>query len=70
MIRPPKLEVGTIKYSKIDLPAVLHNAFRSPEGKDAVILVNVTADPQTATLHGKATQELSLKPYEVRLLPL
>jgi hypothetical protein len=70
MIPPPRLEVETIHYNKIDLPAILHNAFRSPEGKDAVILVNVTAEKRTAILHGATRQELSLKPYEVRLLEL
>jgi hypothetical protein len=70
MIHPPRLETASIKYNKIELPAVLHNAFRSPDGKDALVLVNVTAEPQTAVLHTKKKQELSFKPYEVRLLPL
>jgi len=68
MIHPPRLDVASIKYRKIEVPAVFHNAFRSADGREAIILVNATAALQSATLHGKANETLSLKPYEVRLL--
>ncbi|MBT7164626.1 MAG: hypothetical protein HN904_17735 [Victivallales bacterium] len=68
MIHPPRLDTASIEYGKISLPAVFHNAFRSAAGREAVILVNATPLPQSATLHGEANQKLSMKPYEVRLL--
>jgi hypothetical protein len=68
MIHPPRLDTASIEYGKITLPAVFHNAFRSADGREAVILVNATPLPQSATLHGEANQKLSMKPYEVRLL--
>ena len=68
MIPPPRLEAASIPYNKISLPAVLHNAFRAADGREAVVLVNATAVPQKATLHGKQVEELSLAPFEVRLL--
>ena len=50
LIHPPKLECATITYRDRPTPAVFHNAFRSPEGKIAVVLANATREPQTVTL--------------------
>ena len=51
------------------LPAILHNAFRAPDGSEAVITVNITDKPQTGRLdwHGNAI-DLSLSPWEVKLI--
>lgn len=57
--------------SRLDrkLPAILHNAFRAPDGSEAVITVNITDKPQAGRLHwhGNAI-ELRLSPWEVRLM--
>ncbi len=68
MLHPPRLESATVKYQKLELPAVFHNAFRSPDGEEAVILANATAEVQDVTLHGPLGGKLVLQPYEVRLL--
>ena len=50
-------------------PAILHNAFRAPDGSAAAILVNVTDEPQTGRLTwGGAEIELTLNPWEIRLV--
>lgn len=50
-------------------PAILHNAYRAHDGREAVITVNVTNKPQKGRLHwqGKAI-DLSLSPWEARLI--
>ncbi len=51
------------------LPAVLHNAFRSPRGEEAVILVNITDRPQRVWLEWRGKNfPLRLSPWEVRLV--
>ena len=53
-----------------EFPAILHNAFRAPDGSAAAILVNITDQPQTGKLTWTGTEtELSLSPWEVRLVP-
>ncbi|MCX7064759.1 MAG: hypothetical protein NT024_09455, partial [Proteobacteria bacterium] len=42
MLHPPKLECGTIRSRGGEMPAVLHNAFRAPDGHEAVVLANAT----------------------------
>jgi len=51
------------------LPAIFHNAYRAPDGSEAVIAVNITDQPQTGRLrwHGKDI-ELKLSPWEAILL--
>ena len=50
-------------------PAILHNAFRAPDGSEAVIAVNITDQPQTGVLTWRrSATELSLSPWETRLL--
>ena len=53
----------------LKLPAILINAFRAPDGSEAVITVNITNKPQTGRLHwhGDAI-DLRLSPWEVRLI--
>jgi hypothetical protein len=50
LLHPPKLACATITYRDRPTPAVFHNAFRSPDGKIAVVLANATREPQTVTL--------------------
>lgn len=51
------------------VPAIFHNAFRAPDGSEAVILVNVTDQPQVGRLTwGGQQTELTLSPWEVRLV--
>ena len=52
-----------------ELPAIMHNAYRAPDGSEAVIAVNITDQPQTGKLtwHGKET-EVKLSPWEAKLM--
>jgi len=51
------------------VPAIFHNAFRAPDGSEAVVLVNVTDQPQVGRLTwGGRETELTLSPWEVRLV--
>ncbi len=54
-----------------EFPAILHNAFRAPDGSEAVVAVNITDKPQTGRLHwnGKPI-DLRLDPWEVVLVRL
>ncbi|HUT91868.1 MAG TPA: DUF6259 domain-containing protein [Thermoguttaceae bacterium] len=55
--------------SEWELPAILHNAFRAPDGSEAVIAVNVTDKPQTGTLTWGGRQiDLHLEPWKARLV--
>ena len=50
-------------------PAILHNAFRAPDGSEAVVTVNVTDEPQTGRLKWKGnTVDLKLSPWEATLV--
>lgn len=51
------------------MPALFHNAFRAPDGTEAVIVANPTRHPRRATLtwHG-TTQTLDLPPAGVQLV--
>ena len=52
-----------------DLPAILHNAFRAPDGDTAVILINISGKTQHGRLswHGSDT-DVGLEPWELRLV--
>ena len=69
MLHPPGLEVGGIQAQGHEWPAILHNAFRAPDGSEAVVMVNSSDQPQTGTLtwRGKPA-EVVLGPWEVRLV--
>jgi hypothetical protein len=68
MLHPPKLTCQKISYRDRTMPAVLHNAFRASDGRDAVVLANATREPQTATLLWKGREmRLQLKPGEILL---
>jgi hypothetical protein len=69
MLHPPVLEAERIAYRGREIPAILHNAFRAPDGTEAVILANVTNEPRSGTLRWRGeAQAVSLAPQEVRLL--
>ncbi|MDX9981557.1 MAG: DUF6259 domain-containing protein [Lentisphaeria bacterium] len=53
----------------LEVPAIFHNAFRAPDGSEAVVLINVTDQPQAGRLTWDGGEsELTLAPWEVRLL--
>ncbi len=54
-----------------DLPVILHNAFRAPDGNTAVIMINISDKTQQGRLswHGTDT-DVSLEPWELRLVEL
>jgi len=70
MLHPPKLTASTPTDPRENsLPPVLGNAFESPAGSQAVILVNWTAKPQTIdATWNKRTRTVVLKPSEIRLI--
>ena len=50
-------------------PAILHNAFRAPDGSEAVIAVNITDQQQTGALTWAGREiPLALSPWEIRLV--
>ena len=69
MLPPPPLETAATRRKDSPLPPLLHNAYRAPDGGEAVVIVNTTDEDQTATLHwhGKAPT-VRLKPWEVILV--
>ncbi|HJN16488.1 MAG TPA: DUF6259 domain-containing protein, partial [Armatimonadota bacterium] len=68
-LHPPKLECDSMEHGGSTYPAVLHNAYRAPDGSEVAILANATNEAQSATLqwHGD-TVHLSLDPWEARLV--
>ena len=52
-----------------EVPAVFHNAFRAPDGSEAVVMVNITDREQAGTLAwGGRETSLTLSPWELRLI--
>jgi len=49
-VHPPQLTCATLMYKDGPVPAVFHNAFRAPDGGEAVVLANATREPQAVTL--------------------
>ncbi len=69
MLHPPKLACGTITYGDRQMPAVFYNAFQSPDGAEAAILANASAERQSTTLSWKGRESpLMLEPSEVVLV--
>jgi hypothetical protein len=80
MLHPPKLEVEGIRGHDPDSvghesghvpesPVVMHNAFRAPDGSEAVVIVNAADVPHTAKLTWQGRERsLGLQPWEVRLV--
>ena len=63
------LKVQDADQLDLQLPAILHNAYRAPDGSEAVVAVNITNKPQTGRLHwhGKVIG-LTLDPWEAQLI--
>lgn len=52
-----------------ELPAVLHNAYRAPDGSEAAVLANITGQKQAVALEWQGkTVDLELAPWQVRLI--
>jgi hypothetical protein len=52
-----------------EYPVILHNAFRAPDGQEAVLLINITNQPQQGHLAWQGTRtQLTLAPWELRFL--
>jgi hypothetical protein len=69
MLHPPKLETGTITWKGKPLPAIFHNAFRAPDGSEAVILANPTRQRQVGKMIWKGKEmRVELDGEEVRLV--
>jgi len=69
MLHPPRLEVQGAPATLDGLPAVLHNAFQAPDGRQAVVIVNATSDPRHARLTWRGEiHDLTLAAWEVRLV--
>ncbi|MCX7010785.1 MAG: hypothetical protein NTY53_26680, partial [Kiritimatiellaeota bacterium] len=82
MLHPPPLACAANSYQALSrgkkdsvvrteraLPAVFHNAFRAPDGTEAVVLANPTLEPQHVTLewHGNKLP-LDLPPADALLI--
>ncbi len=69
MLRPPVLTASATEYGGRAHPAILHNAYRAPDGSEAVVLVNATHERQLGRLewHGRSVA-LDLAPWEARLV--
>ena len=70
MLHPPPLKTdGTTIYLNRTYPAILHNAFRAPDGREAVVAVNVTNQVQSGQLVWKGkTRVLSFAAWEAKLV--
>ncbi|NUP98990.1 MAG: hypothetical protein HUU35_03935 [Armatimonadetes bacterium] len=69
MLPPPRLETASITYENRPFAAVLHNAWRAPDGQEAVVLVNATPAAREAILHWRGQpRRLRFEPYQVRLV--
>jgi len=53
-----------------DLPAILHNAFRAPDGDTAVILINISGKTQLGRFSWPDSdmENVSLEPWELKLV--
>lgn len=70
MLHPPRLEAGApVSAGTRRLPPVMHNAFEAPDGSQAVVLANWTANAQSVKLAWKGRiHAIELQPNEVRLV--
>lgn len=71
MLHPPPLEVKWVAYAGMQVPAIVHNAFRAPEGREAVVVVNWTRQPQEGVLRWRGrNMRVRLTGLEVKLIAL
>ena len=69
MLHPPALQTRTALHGDRTYPAILHNAYRAPDGSEAAILVNATDEPQTGLLDWRGRRrQLDLQPWQVQLV--
>jgi len=69
MLHPPKLETATITYRGQPLPALVHSAYRAPDGSEAVVIANATDAVQMGKLYWKGRElRLELPPGDARLI--
>jgi hypothetical protein len=79
MLHPPKMEVDKVVCPPFPLeelpqprrewPAILHNAYRAPDGSEAVIAVNITDQNQTGNLsRNRKKIKINLSPWEIKLI--
>ncbi len=69
MLHPPRPMADTITWHGKPMCAVQHNAWRAPDGSEAVIAVNATLAKQTATLEWKGREHrLALEPGDAVLI--
>ena len=69
MLHPPRVETPAMTYMTRSMPAVLHNAFRAPDGSEAVVLANASREKQSVRLHWKGSERrLDLEPDGIALV--
>lgn len=56
MLRKPPMSCAQITAAKRTVPALMHNAFRSPDGSEAVIIVNASEEKQSGVLTWKGKE--------------
>ena len=69
MLHPPALKTALLDYHGRMVPAVFHNAFRAPDGSEAVVLANASHEKQSVRLMWKNQErQLDLAPSAVMLV--
>lgn len=70
MLHPPRLRTGTTQGNSVrELPAILHNAYRAPDGSEAVVAVNITDEAQECVLSWRGRERrLQFEAWETRLI--
>ena len=70
MLHPPPLRIeGGGVGTDEGLPAILHDAYRAPDGREAVVAVNATREPRHAVLTwGGKERRLAFGPRELKLI--
>jgi len=70
MLHPPPLTGAMGSGSTAaERPAILHNAYRAPDGTEAVIALNATDEPQECVLTWRGgDRALSFRPWEAKLI--
>ena len=76
LLHPPRLDCASVERGTArdgstppKVPAVFHNAFRAPDGTEAVVLANATRERQVATLFWRdQVRRLTLEPDGIVLV--
>ena len=68
-LHPPPLQCERLERDSFSLSAIQHNAYRAPDGSEAVVLANATWKKQTASLWWQGRQQtIEMAPAEVKLV--